>query len=76
MESSMYKYAQGFEDLHLLNLKKQIRVRTVVGESDEKDTGENIGQGTLEGAVIGAADIDYTMNRLFSEKIIEMLINI
>ena len=53
--------------IYMMNKDTQIRVRTAVEETDEKDTGENIGQGTLEGAVISAANIDYTMNRFFSE---------
>ena len=53
--------------IYMMNKDTQIRVRTAVGETDEKDTGENIGQGTLEGAVISAANIDYTMTRFFSE---------
>ena len=47
----------------LANLR--IRVRTAVGETEEKETGENIGQGTLEGANISAANIDYTVNVFF-----------
>ena len=49
-----------------MNKDTKIRVRTAVGETEEKETGENIGQGTLEGAVISAANIDYSMNRFFS----------
>ena len=43
--------------IHLLNKDKKITVKTSSGESSEAFTGENIGQGTVEGAVISAANI-------------------
>ena len=51
----------------LFNMNKDtvIKVKTAVGDSEEKETGENIGQGTLEGANISAANIDYTVNQYF-----------
>ena len=51
----------------LFNLNKDtiIRVKTAVGDTNERETGENIGQGTLEGANISAANIDYTVNEFF-----------
>ena len=51
----------------LFNMNKDtiISVKTAVGETEEKEIGENIGQGTLEGANISAANIDYTVNRFF-----------
>ena len=48
-----------------MNKDTVIRVRTAVGYTDEACTGENIGQGTLEGACISAASIDYSVNRFF-----------
>ena len=48
-----------------MNKDTKIRVRTAVGETKEKDTGENIGQRTLEGAIIIAANIEYTVNEVF-----------
>ena len=51
--------------IYNMNKDTKIRVRTAVGETEEKETGENIGQGTLEGANISAANIDYTVNKFF-----------
>ena len=51
--------------LYTLNKDTVIRVRTAVGETKEAETGENIGQGTLEGAIISAASIDYTVDSFF-----------
>ena len=42
-----------------------------MGETEEKETGENIGQGTLEGATISAANIDYTVNMFFKSSLNE-----
>ena len=50
-----------------MNKDTKITVRTAVGVTEEKETGENIGQGTLEGAIISAANIDYSVNRFFCE---------
>ena len=36
-----------------------------MGESNEADTGENMGQSPVEGAVISAASIDYTVGKYF-----------
>ena len=55
-----------------MNKDTRIRVRTAVGESEEKETGENIGQGTLEGATISAANIDYTVNMFFQSSMDEL----
>ena len=48
-----------------MNKDTRIRVKTPVGETEEKESGENIGQGTLEGALISAANIDYSINKFF-----------
>ena len=45
---------------------------TAVGQTEEKETGENIGQGTLEGANISAANIDYTVNMFFQTSMDEL----
>ena len=44
--------------LYGLNENTRISVVTPVGKSDECDTGETVGQGTLEGAVISAMSLD------------------
>ena len=51
--------------IYNMNKETKIRFRTAVGQTEEKETGENIGQGTLEGANISAANIDYTVNMFF-----------
>ena len=51
--------------LYMMNKDNIIKVRTAVGDSDERYTGENIGQGTQEGAILSAASIDYTVRRFF-----------
>ena len=51
----------------IFNMNKDalIKVKTAVGMTEEEQTGENIGQGTLEGAVVSAASLDYTVNNFF-----------
>ena len=58
--------------LYNLNKDTIIKVKTAVGDSNEKETGENIGQGTLEGATISAANIDFTVNEFFKNSIEEI----
>jgi hypothetical protein len=48
-----------FRLIYMMIKDTQISVRTA-------DTGENIGQGTLERTVFSAANIDYIMNRFSS----------
>ena len=42
-----------------------MKVRTAVGDTKEEDTGEGLGQGTNEGALISASSIDFTVNEHF-----------
>ena len=51
--------------LYNLNKDTVIKVNTAVGDTNEEETGENIGQGTLEGAHISASNIEYTVNEFF-----------
>ena len=55
-----------------MNKDAKITVKTAAGESREADTGENIGQGTVEGAVISAASIDYTIDKFFANSAAEL----
>ena len=50
-----------------LNKNTIVKVRTAVGDTEEEDTGEGLGQGTNEGALISASSIDYTVNEHFKE---------
>ena len=58
--------------IYNMNKDTKFKVRTAVGETDEKDTGEKIGQGTLAGANISAANIDYTVNMFFKASMDEL----
>ena len=58
--------------IYNMNKDTKIKVRTAVGDSEEKVTGENIGQGTLEGANISAANIDYSVNMFFKSSMDEL----
>ena len=50
-----------------MNRNTRIRVRTAVGTSSSEETGEGVGQGTLDGAIISACSIDNTVNNFFSK---------
>ena len=56
----------------MLNKDTKISVKTAVGLSREIETGENIGQGTTEGAILSAANVDYTINKLFRTSTAEL----
>ena len=58
--------------IYNMNKDTKITVRTAVGETEETETGENIGQGTLEGANISAANIDFTVNLFFKTSMDEL----
>ena len=51
--------------LYNLNKDTRISVENALGCSDPISTGENIGQGTQEGAIISAANVDFTVNKYF-----------
>ena len=51
-----------------LNEHTRIRVRTPVGLTDVEDTGENLGQGTLIGAVASAVNLDKGMQEQFDDE--------
>ena len=50
-----------------MNRNTRIKVRTAVGTTSSADTGEGVGQGTLDGAIISACSIDNTVNTFFSK---------
>ena len=58
--------------LYGLNENTRISVVTPVGKSDECDTGETVGQGTLEGAVISAVSLDKGVEEYFGDSEDEM----
>ena len=52
--------------LYLMNKDTIIKVKTGVGMTDEAETGENIGQGTGEGAILSAASIADGVEKAFA----------
>ena len=48
-----------------LNQNTHIAVKTAVGLTDERDTGETLGQGTVGGALASALNIDEELNAHF-----------
>ena len=50
-----------------LNQNTRIAVKTGVGLTDERDTGETLGQGTVGGALASALNIDEELNAHFEE---------
>ena len=51
--------------LYTMNKNTKIRVQTAVGVSAEVETGETVGQGTLEGAMISSVSLDNGINDFF-----------
>ena len=49
-----------------MNRNTRISVQTPVGITKEHDTGEGVGQGTLEGALVDAVNLDKGVNDFFS----------
>ena len=50
-----------------MNKNTRIRVQTPVGLTEECDTGEGVGQGTLEGALVSAVNLDSGVNDFFCD---------
>ena len=50
---------------HELNRDTRITVRTPLGDSDQRETGENWGQGTVEGAIVSSKNLDGGVNDFF-----------
>ena len=53
--------------LYAMNKNTRICVQTPVGLTEEHDTGEGVGQGTLEGALVSAVSLDAGVNEFFSD---------
>ena len=53
--------------LYAMNRNTRICVQTPVGVTDEQDTGEGVGQGTLEGALISAVNLDTGVDEFFHD---------
>ena len=51
--------------LYTMNKNTRIMIQTPVGLTEERDTGEGVGQGTLEGALISAVNLDNGVNDMF-----------
>ena len=53
--------------LYEMNKNTRISVHTPVGVTGEEDTGEGLGQGTLEGAIVSAVNLDNGVNDFFGD---------
>ena len=53
--------------LYQMNKNTRISVHTPVGVTEEEDTGEGLGQGTLEGAIVSAVNLDNGVKDFFSD---------
>ena len=51
--------------LYAMNKNTRISVQTPVGITEEQDTGEGVGQGTLEGALLSSVNLDNGVNEYF-----------
>ena len=52
--------------LYEMNKDTKIKVRTPVGDTEERDTGEGWGQGTIEGAICSAVNLDNGVRDFFT----------
>ena len=53
--------------IYELNKKTVLKVKTGVGMSSSQEIGENITQGSIGGALISTANLDYTVNSQFQK---------
>ena len=53
--------------IYEMNKETHIRVQTPVGLTEECNTGEGVGQGTLEGAFVSAVNLDNGVNDFFKD---------
>ena len=50
-----------------MNKNTKISIQTPVGLTEEKDTGQGVGQGTLEGALVSAVNLDNGVGDMFHD---------
>ena len=53
--------------IYEMNKDTRIRIRAAFGTTSEENTGEGVGQGTIDGPIISACSIDYTVNSFFNK---------
>ena len=53
--------------VYLINKNTRISVQTPVGATKERDTGEGLGQGTVEGAIASAVNLDNGVRDFFKD---------
>ena len=53
--------------VYLMNKNIRISVQTPLGATEEKDTGEGLGQGTIEGAIASAVSLDNGVRDFFKD---------
>ena len=58
--------------IYNMNKATKITVQTPVGLTEEQNTGESVGQGTLEGAIISAVNLDNGVQDYFGDSSDEM----
>ena len=58
-----------------MNQNIRISVKTPVGDTDFEDTGEGVGQGTVEGSIVSATSLDKGISESFDKDSDEDKIN-
>ena len=56
-----------YRHVYILNKDTIIQVKTGVGLSEKEETGENVGQGTIDGALVSSAGISNGVDDVFSK---------
>ena len=49
-----------------MNSDAKTKVRTALGETEIRETGDNVAQGTVEGATVSSANVDKGINYTFA----------
>ena len=58
---------------HMMNCDNRVKVLTSAGMTDSRSTGENVGQGTMGGAILSSLNLDVGVSEGFSESSHEVL---